>query len=1386
MQPNLKKILRALSLDLRHTLEGWYDNTSAFHPGDLETRLNALGVWRERVSKPIEELPYLSTEDKTARQVIDAYIAYRAEAEVNRADAVEEFVRESAYNWANRLLALRCMEARGIIDEVILQKEIYGGRSLVHNRLARKNPEACAGPDEGLFAMLFREFEERAGELPELFAPASPAIVLRPSLPALKRCLALLSGIQKASGQEAASDVVFSAPDALGWAYQYWNTEEKDRVFEKVRTQKGAKIEGADIIPATQLYTEPYMVKFLVQNSLGATWMNMHSDSKLAEGWEYFVKDADHAPMEPKQLLEITLLDPACGSGHFLLEAFDVFFQMYREEHSSWSEDQIVAAILNHNLYGIDIDERAVQITAAAIWMKAKETAQNLQPEDLTTFHQHLVATNIRLPKGKDHLKAFLAKHPEAAPLQPALEAIFEGLENVHELGSLVQIEEPVEKELRYLRGKYESAKRGGIQTNLFEPTVVQGALPLGVESYEQWKNNTMSQLEQFFTDEAQVANLTQAYFGLSARKGLALFDILSKHYDLVMANPPYLGSGNMSPFLKMYLASNYPGARKNLYSAFILLSTRLVLPLGYVALLTLQGWMFLSSFENLRRLLLNSQELVTIANLGPNAFDPENYFHTGVAVALLIYRNILPNNDSFFLAADIINQKWPDQKSVGLKNFAQGNYGRFSPKQVDLQALEGNIIAYKLTPSFASLLRKKTDDGEINILIGLITKNIPRFVRYFWEIDRVVQPRWTPYSKGGGYSKWEGFEYYVVDWGKDGERIAATGIAVIPSKQWYFKDGLVFSQFAAGSLSVRKMHGAIFSNASPAIFSNNSETLLAISASFNSRLASFLVRQLNPKHELEKNLIIKLPLVNTNMVRLLVQVVHNLKSSLNNRIITERFLDIMTFRCSEPNLTNSVINFLWDDLITSTKLHMTEGILEKILLSEVDISIQETQNILEETGIPSGWLPLLPNYDSLLGIFDGTDEISTQLANQLETHERCKLSASEINQKISQLRSYFEKGHGNGKTGEMEKENMENEEGEEPATNHVPIPSETFIEELSQKMQLHPVSIYWLLKEGIEKKGWHSKEEEKRVTEDIFTVLILRILGHRWPKQTEAGEPIPDWADLDGIVPLTPALQEPALLERVRVRLPQEFHDGKTGELEREFEEITGESLGKWIGSNFFKHHISQFKKRPIAWQLSSHTANGAGGKGKKKGLDKAPAFSCLVYYHKLDHNTLTTLQSQYIRPLRQSYETELRTLDNSTFLTRTKSSRRIQLEAWIDELNDFKSRLAQCAREGFASPTLKDIAGKEPLDRWTSRDGQTAHPVGQAEFEAQEMRFDPDINDGVRVNIAPLQKYGLLAMDVLDVKDIEKAIADRAEWRADERRWCRDGKLPQPGWWK
>ncbi|MBI4561963.1 MAG: hypothetical protein HY724_07945, partial [Candidatus Rokubacteria bacterium] len=568
MEPKLKSCLKAITLELRHELEGFHDGSGAWQPGDLERRLGEIGVWRDRPPKPADELTYRTGEDRAARRVVDAFLKNRMEAGHQRGAAVAEFVREAAYTWANRLLALRCMEARGLMDEVILQKEAYGSRSLQHHRLVQRAPDRCAGEDEGLFAVLFDEFERRAVELPLLFDPRAPEVALRPSVKAIKRCVALLSGREAPKGQEPATDEVFTAPDALGWAYQYWNTEEKDRIFEKVRTQKGAKIEGADIIPATCIYTEPYIVRFLVQNSLGAIWMGMHPTSRLCERWEYYVHAADRAPVGCRPVREITFLDLACGSGHFLIEGFDLFYAMYLEEGEVTDPAAICAAILEHNLYGIDIDERAVQIAALALVIKAKEKAPDFVPRRV-----NLVATNIRLPATREQLDAFLRKHPEDAQLKPALLAIFEGLAHADELGSLLQIEEPVEKELRSVKARYEAAGSPAEQQALWAKyqRPVQGKLPVGVASYDEWKEGALERIREHFDGEAHGGDLGAAFFGEAGAKGVSLVDILSRRFDVVATNPPYMGSKNMGPVLKRHVERHFAPGKRDLYAAFIL-----------------------------------------------------------------------------------------------------------------------------------------------------------------------------------------------------------------------------------------------------------------------------------------------------------------------------------------------------------------------------------------------------------------------------------------------------------------------------------------------------------------------------------------------------------------------------------------------------------------------------------------------------------------------------------------------------------------------------------------------------------------------------------------------------------------------------------------------
>ena len=630
-----------------------------------------------------------------------------------------EFVREAAYNWANRLLTLRCMEARGIIDEVVLQKEVYGWRSMVHNRLGQRDPTLLAQPDEGLFTVLLTEFGERARELPALFNPKAPAIALRPSLAALKKCLGLLSGTVKAGSYQAEGDDLFAAPDALGWAYQYWNAEEKDRVFEKVRTEKGAKIAGADIIPATQLYTEPYMVKFLVQNSLGALWLGMHPDSDLADGWEYYVRDADRAPVVQKPVRDITFLDPACGSGHFHLEAFDLLYAMYEAEANRQSSivnrqspEKICAAILNHNLYGIDIDERAIQIAQAALWMKAKEVAWDLQPEALTGFHHHFVATNIRLPRGKDHLEAFLRQHPEDLPLRPALETVFEGLENAHELGSLLQLEEPVEKELRYLQGKQAEAAQTMQQGELFAELAKprQGELPLGVGSYDAWKAKTLAQLRAHFEAEAEAANLAQAFFGQSVGRGLAIFDILAQRYDVVAANPPYMGTKNMSQTGRLFLETNFQTAKSDLFGGFFLQGWKLLKPNGKLAYLTLHTWMFVESFTNWRAFLLDRGSLELCAHLGTGTLkDLSNPNAQGFSMKKK-KKNHHPQHMSTFLNVTGSSEKVTELTRI-IAN--QNSNGVFHVLQKDFSSVQNTPFTYAIPRALTKVMAKGNTLGD-------------------------------------------------------------------------------------------------------------------------------------------------------------------------------------------------------------------------------------------------------------------------------------------------------------------------------------------------------------------------------------------------------------------------------------------------------------------------------------------------------------------------------------------------------------------------------------------------------------------------------------------------------------------------------------------------
>ena len=388
------------------------------------------------------------------------------------------------------------------------------------------------------------------------------------------------------------------------------------------------------------------------------------------------------------------------------------------------------------------------------------------------------------------------------------------------------------------------------------------------------------------------------------------------------------------------------------------------------------------------------------------------------------------------------------------------------------------------------------------------------------------------------------------------------------------------------------------------------------------------------------------------------------------------------------------------------------------------------------------------------------------------DAHEHVTFKRDDLSRIKANLQSLYEAGFG-AKTEDVDLEELEHQNDDEEMVSgaYIPIPTETFLEELSVKLRIHPISVYWLLEE-LRAEGVRCKPEERRLLEDRLSVLVLRLLGHRWPRQLEAGEPVSSWADRDGIIPLTPGAGESTVAERLRERLRAE--DGPLGAQRAEalLEELTGQSLEAWLRKAFFDRHTKQFKRRPIAWHLMSTPIS----QGKKKSK-QAPAFECLLYYHACAGDVLARIRTQYVEPLvfqeRRKVDAARRSGDETAAALAT---------ARIHELEDFAGRLRQVEENGFACAELDALLAEEPLDRW-SGDGVFA-PLNRDELLSNERAWRVDINDGVRVNVAPLQKAGLLAGDVLNKKDLDKAIADRARWRSDERRWVRAGKLPRCGW--
>jgi hypothetical protein len=578
------------------------------------------GLYPDGWMDPPEKLPQVQTDPETAATYrhLAQFLDDEERAGLPRAEAVDKLVKEVAFTHLNRLVAFKMMEARKLIRGTV-------DRGVESNafKFYLADPEHAgdyalyqAGDVETAYRhFLLWQSVQIAAEVRLLFDPETLPSRLFPRPPALHGLLAQLNRPDLADA--------WQADETIGWLYQFFNEREKADVFERLYKQK-QKIRRQDIPAATQLFTPHWIVRFLVQNTLGWLWVQMHPDTRLIDTnlLDYLVPLEGEVPPEPlRPVGEITLLDPACGTMHFGLVAFDLFAAMYQEEmdragEPGWPETpsvsdaaEIPAAIIQHNLFGIDIDLRAVQLSALALYLKAKA----LNPK-AHIANSNLACADVR-PLNGARLGTFLREARFTRPVYERLiRALWERLKDADQLGSLLRLEQEI--------GDLIAQERARVaRTPLFAG--LPGEFEHEAAEEEFWgiiSAQIVQGLDEFTRQQAR-AGADMTFFAGEAVKGLRLVDLMLRRYNVVVTNPPYSGKRNLGEALADHLDSDYPDAKGDLYTAFIHRCAEFADTGGRVGMITQQSFMFLSSYEKLRTHLRGRFAIETMAHTGPRAF---------------------------------------------------------------------------------------------------------------------------------------------------------------------------------------------------------------------------------------------------------------------------------------------------------------------------------------------------------------------------------------------------------------------------------------------------------------------------------------------------------------------------------------------------------------------------------------------------------------------------------------------------------------------------------------------------------------------------------------------------------------------------------------------
>lgn len=813
---------------------------------DVSYDARLIGITEDGIAKPLPQSfggtqffdigtaePYSISGEAVRQRDKLIEVIQQKEKDTDYKTAYQYVIEEVAYTWFNRLIAIRFMEVNDYLPSHI---------RVLSSESGKLEPDLVTTPFDAELPFTAEEEAQifqlkQDNKLDEVFRILflKQCNALNEILPALfektKNYTELLLSLSVIDQDGVVYHLIHDIPEddfnierggqveIIGWLYQYYNTEPKAAAFAK-----NGKITKEEIPAVTQLFTPDWIVRYMVENSLGRLWVEGHPECGLKENWKYYLEEAQQEPEVQAKLSEIRkeyaalnpedikLIDPCMGSGHILVYAFDVLMQIY--ESAGYSQRDAAKSILEHNIYGLDIDDRAYQLAYFAVMMKARQYNRRILNGE-NTCHVYAIQESNSLNRA--HLKYFGAGMDDieknAAKMQ--LEGLLDTLTDAKEYGSILNVESYNWDLLR----RFVAAEDTDGQISMDS---------VGVE-------DTAEQLNQL----------------------IDIGETMARKYWVTCTNPPYAGTSNLSVKLNNYVKKHYSDSKADMFAVLIERCSQFVLKCGFQSMITQHAWMFINSYESLRKKIYEKRFL-SLVHLGIKAFE-EIGNDVVQTCAFVIQGKYFDGYNSQFVR--LVDCKNYNEKE---KAFLTGKY-RFEANIADLKKIPGMPLAYWVSKQFIRNFQNAKYIEDYGILTGSqnITGDNEKFLKCFWEVDNEkVGDRWHFYAKGGDYRQYYGNLTFVVDWSDTARTFYATNkTSNLLSEEFWYKPGITYSAITSRGTGFRYLpEGCIFDKGGPSI--NLKSNIPEILALLNTNVAKYYFWVFNPSINLQVKDVKSFPII--------------------------------------------------------------------------------------------------------------------------------------------------------------------------------------------------------------------------------------------------------------------------------------------------------------------------------------------------------------------------------------------------------------------------------------------------------------------------------------------------------------------------------------------